>query len=155
MKILLSQNKHAQIDPQDWPLVSKYKWHYATGYARRHNGYKKTPVPLHRELLRAKKGEIIDHINGDKLDNRRSNLRICTISENAQNSRLPINNLSGYKGVTWHKVKMKWLAQIMKDGKQHFLGYFLNAEDGARAYNEAAMRLHGEFASINMNLCQK
>ena len=155
MIALLSQSKVSVFDEIDLYLVAKHKWHYANGYARRHNGYGKTCVLMHREILKARKGQVVDHINGDKLDNRRCNLRICTISENGQNSTLPINNISGYKGVSWHKVKNKWIAQVMKEGKQYFLGYFETAQEAAHAYNEGATLLHGEFARINYNLCQK
>jgi len=152
-KIYLTQNQYTTVDPADMVSLSQYKWHYGGGYARRHNGFRNTPIPMHRHLLNARKGQMIDHINGDKLDNRRSNLRFCTFAQNGQNAKTPVNNMSGYKGVTWHKRHKKWMAQIMKNGKQWCLGYFEDATEAARAYNDAAEKLHGEFARPNFNLC--
>jgi hypothetical protein len=88
----------------------------------------------------------IDNINGDRSDNRLSNLRLATQSQNACNSRLLPSNKSGYRGVSWNKEKQRWQARIQKDKKIHCLGYFLEISDARAAYLKAAAGLHGEFA---------
>lgn len=92
--------------------------------------------------------EQLDHINRDRSDNRLANLRLASMSENACNGVLRSTNTSGFRGVSLdkRKTKKKWLAQIVKDGKQHSLGYFLTKEEAYDAYREAAQRLHGAFA---------
>ena len=95
-----------------------------------------------------------DHINRNRLDNRRANLRLCTYAQSARNvSKQASHNgrkcSSKYKGVTLRKKSGLWMARIDKDYEQYHLGYFENEEDAARAYNEAAIELHGEFASLN------
>lgn len=89
----------------------------------------------------------IDHINGDKGDNRPDNLRLATASQNGFNRGKQKNNTSGCKGVTWHKRDSRWQAQIWKGRVRIQLGYFADLEDASRAYSDAAARLHGEFAS--------
>lgn len=92
--------------------------------------------------------EQLDHINRDRADNRLANLRPASMSENACNGILRSTNSSGFRGVSLdkRKTKKKWLAQIVKDGKQHCVGYFSSKEEAADAYREAAKRLHGEFS---------
>lgn len=88
----------------------------------------------------------IDHINGDRADNRWSNLRLCSRSENLQNKKNQRNNSSGVKGVYWHKATGKWVGQIKADGIRHSIGYFETLNDAKSAMKEARARLHGEFA---------
>jgi hypothetical protein len=88
----------------------------------------------------------LDHINGDKSDNRIDNLRIATASQNKANSGPYRNNPTGLKGAYWYKPLQMWVSKIRKDGKLHHLGYFATAEEAHTAYCEAAKRLHGEFA---------
>ena len=90
----------------------------------------------------------IDHIDGDKLNNRIDNLREATHAENQHNTGASRNNTSGYKGVHWFKEKKKWQVRIQSSGKPLHLGYFDSAEAGHEAYREAAIRLHGEFARV-------
>ena len=90
---------------------------------------------------------LIDHINGDRADNRIANLREATQSQNVQNSRKRRNNTSGYKGVTWHEPLRKWRARISVPSKQIFLGYFTCPDEASRAYEAAARTYHGEFAN--------
>jgi len=109
---------------------------------------------LHRIILERKlgrrliEGERPDHINGDRLDNRRANIRLATRSQNAQNVSKHKDNKSGYKGVHWAAGREKWCAMIMANGKRYNLGYFTTAEIAYQAYCEAARRLHGEFARL-------
>lgn len=91
---------------------------------------------------------LTDHRNGDGLDNRRSNLREATQSQNLCNRR-PKSRPAGFKGVTWFERLGRWKAQCSKGGKNHHLGYYADIEDAARAYDAAARELHGEFASLN------
>ena len=104
-------------------------------------------VPLHRHITNCPKGMHVDHINGNVLDNRLSNLRICTPSQNQANSKLPKNNTSGYKGVS--KNGDGWKAKIRVDYAYYYLGTFLTKEEAARAYNAAAIKYFGEFARLN------
>jgi hypothetical protein len=91
----------------------------------------------------------IDHINSSGLDNRRSNLRICTFSENLLNTAKYKNNKSGYKGVVWFKSVQKWWANINFKKKQYSLGYFDSLEEAAKAYDKGALKYHGAYARLN------
>lgn len=91
----------------------------------------------------------LDHANGDRADNRITNLRLADRSQNNQNVRSQTNSSSQYKGVTWDKSRGKWTAGIKKDFVRHNLGRFANEEDAARAHDEAALRLYGEYAKLN------
>lgn len=94
-------------------------------------------------------GKEVDHINGDRLDNRRLNLRVTTRSENMRNQRTRCNSVSGFKGVCWHRVTGKWSAGIRHLGKRIHIGLFDDVHVAADAYDRAAARIHGEFASLN------
>lgn len=142
----------ALVDAADLPLLVAYghRWCQTNVGGRNPRIYVANPGPtqyLHRLLL--PDAEFVDHINGNGLDNRRSNLRLCTRSENARNSRKPSNNSSGYKGVSWHKRTKKWRADIRNENRQRSLGSFDNALDAAHAYDRAARVMHGEFARLN------
>lgn len=104
---------------------------------------------MHRLITGAGAGQQVDHINGNKLDNRRSNLRLCTQSENMRNRGATALNTSGFKGVHWSANDRKWRAGIKVEGKRIFLGLYLSKEEAAEAYNRAAESLHGLFASKN------
>jgi len=96
--------------------------------------------------------EFIDHKNRDRSDNRILNLRECTQLQNQKNRGLTIVNKSGYKGVSWHKSKNRWRAGITVDGESIHLGSFTCKHEAAKAYNEAALKYHGEFAYLNVIL---
>jgi len=155
-KIQLTQGKATIIDDFDFERLNQHKRHvvkiHGIWYAARHllmKSGKRKKIYMQNEILKCKKGELIDHIDGDGLNNQRSNLRVATHSQNMRNSKIPINNTSGYKGVYWSKEKNKWCAQIKIDYKNKHLGYFDNKIDAAKAYNEGALKYHGEFAHIN------
>jgi len=108
---------------------------------------------MHRFLMRAPKNKMVDHVNGDKLDNRRENLRLATNSENQANRRA-VRGKSNFKGVTWQKRTYDegrgyWKAQIVVQGKLHYLGKYCTDLEAAAAYNDAAVRFFGEFAHLN------
>ena len=94
-------------------------------------------------------GVVVDHIDGDSLNNVMSNLRICSRSENAKNRLKRPGTSSAYKGVTWNKNEKKWKAQITNDYMYIPLGTFDCEEEAAESYNEAAIRFHGDFVSLN------
>lgn len=106
------------------------------------------PVYLHREILRAKKGQHVDHINRNTLDCRDDNLRIATPAQNRANTRAR-KNTSGLKGVTWNISNRKWQATITKEGIRYHLGLFQDKRRAAVAHDRAAKALHGEFAGLN------
>jgi hypothetical protein len=95
------------------------------------------------------KGMVIDHLDGNPLNNQKKNLRICTHSENMRNRNLYVNNTSGFKGVYWHKTTKKWMSYIRINKKSLYLGIYTCPIDAAKAYNDAALKYHGEFAHIN------
>lgn len=121
--IRLTQGKVTLVDDDDYEWLNQWKWQFAINYARRTdytNGKKN--VFMHRIILDAPNDYRVDHINGDKLDNRRENLRLATFLENAQNSKIRKDNKSGYKGVHWHKASGKWAAKIRVNNRSiHFL----------------------------------
>jgi len=140
-------------DPEDANFVEQYTWIISNhGYAQRRVPFKKDgkrtyqTFLFHRELMGAEAGQIVDHINGNTLDNRKSNLRICTASESVMNTRPHKDKKhSIYKGVTFHKARKKYFAQIQKGGVKRNLGYFDTPEAAAIAYNTAAKEWFGEF----------
>jgi hypothetical protein len=152
-EIPLTHGKVAIVDDEDYELLNQWKWHYGGGggYAVRHNykSSKQTRLFMHRVIMNTPEGMQTDHINGDRLDNRRENLRICTNAENMRNSKKHKNNTSGFKGVSRCKDCNRWRAYINCDNDRHNLGLFLNPVDAAYAYDTKAIELFGEFANIN------
>lgn len=147
--INVGQDLVAIVDDEDFERISQFDW-----IARKIEGkvYAVKMLYLHRVIMNAPAGMVVDHINGDSLDNRRSNLRLCTPAENARNRSKKKNSTSGFKGVSWNNMANKWQAQIMANGKLKALGVFVEKEDAARAYDKAARELHGEFARTNFKL---
>lgn len=143
-EIQLTQGMVAIVDDEDYEEFSKHKWCFSNvGYAQRRSG-----IYLHRVIAGAKPGEFVDHINRDRLDNRRSNLRICTKQQN-QHNQGPRKGTSKYKGVSLRKDTGKYTACIHHNYKKINLGSFLTEEEAAEAYNKAALMYHGEFAFSN------
>ncbi len=104
---------------------------------------------LARLITGALPGMIVDHINGDTLDNRRANLRVCTMAQNVRNRKKPRTNTSGYKGVHWMPRHKKWMAKITCAGKHIFLGLFDDPAEAHAAYCAAAKKYHGDFARFD------
>ena len=150
--IPLTRGKYAVVDREDYEYLSQWKWYCSTrGYARRAeypNG-KQRFIHLHRIVAFTPEEMEVDHINGDTLDNRKSNLRNCFHYQNSYNKKLSKKNTSGYKGVSWYPKYQKWVAQIAYKRKGYTLGYFERKEEAALAYNIAAKKYFGEFARIN------
>lgn len=145
----------ALIDDENYEYLSEFSWGlHPKGYARRTkyvNG-KSVTVLMHREIMGVDAGIFVDHKDGNKLNNRKNNLRIATVSQNNSNRQLLPTSTSGYKGVTYDPNREKWIAQIRNNGKRTFLGRFSTKEDAAKAYDDAAKELHGDFSSFNFSV---
>jgi hypothetical protein len=153
--IPLTKGYEAIIDAEDVPLVDKYNWqvsqHKKVSYAvmsKKVEGGKWKTKYLHRAILQPTKEFEVDHINGNGLDNRKTNLRLATSSQNRWNTRKQTNNTSGFKGVYYHKRSKKWRAQIKLSRKKFHLGHFNTPEEAYAAYCVANERLHGEFGRV-------
>jgi hypothetical protein len=138
------------VDDADFLFLSQWAWRRSTkGYVVRSetiNG-KRVYMNLHRVIMNAPRGLYVDHIDNDKLNNTRSNLRLCTQSQNQANRRLHKNNSSGFKGVT--RRGNRWHARIWVQEKQIHLGYHDKAYQASMLYDHAARRFFGEFARLN------
>tara|TARA_Y100000310_G_scaffold301556_1_gene338130 strand:- start:62 stop:643 length:582 start_codon:yes stop_codon:yes gene_type:complete len=157
------------IDAEDWERVSQHTWGVIMNTYKPLSEYKELPkrfyvrtstrgedgkqrgVFLHRFLINTPEGMHTDHINGDSMDNRKKNLRVCTSAENQANRGKNKNNTSGFKGVcrSLRSSKEKWIAKIKYQRKTHTIGCFGTREEAAMAYDEKAKEFFGEFASLN------
>jgi hypothetical protein len=168
LTIPLSQGKQTIIDDEDWPLISQYTWHVhgkkwtskdGTVVVRWYAG-SNIPQPdgrkgyreLHNFLMHTlyeapEPGATVDHINGNSLDNRRSNLRWATSSQNSANVTIRSHNTSGFKGIV--KSGQKWRAKLNYKGRYIHLGYFSTPEEAAKAYDKKAFEIYGEFVQLN------
>jgi hypothetical protein len=157
--IPLTQGKVATVDDADFDRVNAFKW-YAykdrnTWYARRSvpsekaGGRFSAAVLMHRFILGAAKGQPVDHINGDGLDNRRQNIRVCSSKDNARNSKRSLANTSGKKGVHWDAAAGRWRARICVDRKLIYVGSFRDLDAAAAAYDAAAVKYFGQYAKTN------
>lgn len=157
-QIPLTKGMFAIVDDEDFDVYSTQKWHVKKGSTKHyaacarkvtHEGKEYSiKIFMHRCMLDADVGVIVDHINGNGLDNRRCNLRLATRSQNLANQRT-VRNKWGYKGITYRRRHKTWRARIGFNGKTVDLGEFGNLDDAAQAYDEAAKKLFGEFAVTN------
>ena len=149
------------VDEADYPAMSAIRWGvsrsvsgsiYARHAAHLGKGQRSVSVAMHRLLMGNPVGMIVDHINGNSLDNRKVNLRICNNTENVRNQKVSKNNTTGYKGVMLVKGTVgRWYrSRIFVNRKAINLGYHPTAEQAAHAYNEAAKEYHGAFARLNI-----
>jgi len=153
-KIYLKKDctKYAVVDPEDYDrLCDMGYWYVSNGYAitniKKADG-KRTSLYMHHAVLDFKYDPnvdaVVDHINGDKLNNCKYNLQKITQQENVIKQKKRKDNTSGYRGVSWNKASGKWKAYIQVDGKQKHLGYFKELEDAVRAYKEAELKYYGK-----------
>ncbi|MCJ7778441.1 MAG: HNH endonuclease [Sedimentisphaerales bacterium] len=158
-KIYLGEGEWTILDQRDYYRLSKFKW-YITGndkkfYAVRNIKIGRTRtnmISMHREIMNAPKGVLVDHRNSDPLDNRRTNLRFATQSQNLCNSRRNKENCtSKFRGVSWNKRKKRWRADLQYKGKCVFSRLFTSEIEAAHAYDKAAKKYHGEFARLNFS----
>ena len=154
-EIALSHGKVALVDDEDYEALSRFRWraHAESGkwwYAVRnapHVTRSRGTIKMHRQILEAPKGVMVDHINGDTLDNRRFNLRLCTPSQNSQNRHVTFS-ASGLRGVTL-TTSGRWQAQTSYLKQVIYLGVFDTPEEAGRAYDAAVLELHGPNAALN------
>jgi hypothetical protein len=148
MKYISIENsdKPLIVDDEDFEIVKGYKWHLHKNYIR---FTKKPQLAIHRLIMGAKKGQSIDHINGDFFDNRRCNLRFATKQQNNWNKRINPKNKTGAIGVYWSKDASKYRARIGFNGKTINLGYFETVEDARDAYIEASNKYFGDYSYYN------
>jgi len=158
--IELTQGKVAIVDGADYERVSKYKWYakkgWGTYYAIRGKRVYKNgkyvrvkQIPMHRWLMNAPGEKLVDHRDHNGLNNRRSNLRLATPTENAQNRRVKRTSRLQLKGVNYRPKGGVFEASLRDNGKRIYLGRFKKADDAASAYDEKAKEVHGEFACLN------
>lgn len=161
MKIIpLTRGLVALVDDEDHAALSHFKWYphpakvkcRTTYYASRKGGVgESTTVYMHRAVMDAGPGQLVDHADRDGLNNQRSNLRFCTPTQNLANSRRP--NASGFRGVSIDKAralhKRPWCAFIQDAGRSKLVGRFETPEAAARAYDRAASALFGAYAQLN------
>lgn len=160
MEVALANGGVALIDDADYEAIRPYRWSahrqstghiYAVARTARNN-YVRHTIRMHRIILAPAAGLFVDHINGDGLDNRRANLRLCTPSQNSQNQRLRREAAtSQFKGVsrTGKTDQRPWFAAVYVAGVRRFSGLFATEIEAALAYDDAARRLHGDFARVN------
>lgn len=156
MKVIpLPSGEKVFVDDEDYGFVSRFKWRMSGKYAATTSGIhyndssKRNTVYMHRLVLLAPASLQVDHIDGNKLNNKKSNLRVCTATQNRGNTPYQTNNTSGFKGVTYDKARRQWKAQISYKKVAKGLGRFNKKEDAARAYNQAAKKYYGIFAWLN------
>jgi hypothetical protein len=151
-KVPLTQNKFALVDPEDYAELVRHKWCAAkqgnSWYAVRWDRGRQ--LRMHRVVLNAAPGRVVDHVHHDGLNNTKRNLRPCNKAQNAHNQRPQQGRSSRYKGVCWHKRERKWYSRIQCHGRPRSLGLFTRERDAARVRDQAAIALHGEFAYLNL-----
>lgn len=157
--IKLNRGYEAFVDDEDYEKVNIFKWFITNGgYAARtfnfKSGTKETEtIKMHRFIMNTSNGMETDHINHNRLDNRKCNLRVCTKSENQRNAKVRKDSVSGYKGVSQRNTiiykKKPWRAYITYQGKPKHIGYYRTALEAAIAYNTMAKEYYGEFAYLN------
>jgi hypothetical protein len=147
-EINITKGKMVLVDDEDYDYLNQWKWFFNGDYAARNininNGKRKRKTYfMHHAILQPPIGMDIDHINRNKLDNRRNNLRICTRSQNRINSKIRTDNKSGKSGVNWRTREHKWQARICKNGIRYYLGLHDRLEDAINAYDNKFKELYG------------
>lgn len=146
---------YAIVDDEDYERINENKWFtapsgdklYAIRHVRRSGGL--ISVNMAKLVMRYVGDKVVDHINGDSLDNRKCNLRLCTQLQNMKNLSLYKRNTTGHKGVSYRKESGRYRARITNDNKTYTIGHYKTAKEAAIAYNEVAKVMHGEYANLN------
>jgi hypothetical protein len=146
IEIQLSRDAVAIVDDEDFDKLNQFKWSFDGRYASRHQRNSSKTIRMHNDIMNTPKGMEVDHINGNPLDNRKSNLRICSHSQNMMNCKIRSDNTSGSKGVWWDKVREKWFVRLETQKGRLNLGRFSDKQEAINTYNEAAKKHFGEFA---------
>lgn len=153
---------HIFVSPEDYDYLSKFTWFLRSSKTKgrlvvKWYPVRVTPRPnrkqiiISREIMNCPKSMVVDHINGNTLDNRRSNLRIVTQSENSMNMTKSKSSrmTSKYKGVSWSIKEKRWIAKIKKMRKSKYLGSYKCEKNAAKAYNKSAIEMFGQYAKLN------
>ena len=156
-RIYLGEGFYTIVDPEVYYRIGKCKWSvcgdgnklYAARIEKEFRYGRTKTIFLHREIIKAPKGKLVDHQNGKSLDNRIANLRLATHRQNMQNRTKRKNTTSQYKGVCFERRRNKWTAGITVNKKKIWLGRFDDEVSAAKAYDKAARRYHDEFARLN------
>ena len=142
--IKLTKNKFTIVDDIDFKWLNKWKWHVgSSGYAvrkvhlKKSKPYKSFNIQMHRLIANTPPNLQTDHINRNKLDNRRKNLRSLTNQQNSFNRSIKESNTSGFSGVSWDKARDKWKAYITINAKMINIGRYVDKEDAIKARREA------------------
>lgn len=154
-EIVLTRGKVAIVDDDDFERLNQFKWCFDNVYAKRGVYIPETQgtktLRMHNDILTAPKGMVVDHINLNKLDNRKENLRVVSRQYNNIHRAKGCRNKTGFVGVQYipHLKLKKWTAEIRMNGKRFYLGYFHTAIEAAREYNKHALKHFGEYAVLN------
>lgn len=163
-EIILTQGKKAIVDDEDFEFLNQYDWCVAMarekrwgykavkGFTYSKNGKKQTQmIQMHRIIMLSPPDIFdVDHIDGNSLNNQKSNLRICTHAENMMNIRRRVSSSSRFRGVTFNKQDKRWRARFFLGGKSLLDKKFNKEEEAALIYNEFCKKYHGEFARLNI-----
>lgn len=156
--ITLTRDLETEVSPCDFDMLNQFKWYahmskWRKPYAARtKSGKPKKLIYMHRQIMDAPKGKVVDHINGDSLDNRRENLRICDYEDNAHNRDFPSGKVD-YRGVRQRDGRFE--AAIQKGGKKIYIGSYHTPEEAAIAYDVKARRMFGDHARVNFEDSQE
>ncbi len=145
--IPLEDGHYAIVDEADYEMLTQWNWRYYNGYAARQEQRK--TIYMHRQILNPSKSMLVDHINRNKLDNRRANLRTCTRRQNIHNQAAKRGSISKFKGVEYRRDRQKYFARIRYQGKRLWLGTFTSEIEAAQAYDRAAQKYFGPYAHLN------
>jgi hypothetical protein len=145
--IPLGDGFYAYVDAADYEALSRHRWHFNNGYASRRGDNRR--IYMHSEIMQPPKGMVVDHIDGNKTNNCRFNLRVCTPEENRRNVAKHAGARSRFKGVCYDEQSKKWYAECRLRGKKRSLGHFDSEIEAARAYDRGAVELFGEFVRLN------
>lgn len=153
-------NQIVLIDDEDFDKIKHIKWRIEQSKCQPYVKFRTTDKNrktmafiMHRIIMNIEhlswKEVIVDHINGNTLDNRKYNLRLANHNTNQYNTKKSIKNTTGYRGVDWRKQEKKYRVRVSYNGKRITIGWFHDIREAAKAYNEAAIKYHGEFAKLN------